>query len=141
MKLIKNSERVTEVTYEAVFDSLEMNGCAYSFPCTWDGQIYPLKNELAEANLQKLLTDGMGGTYTSKPEVRTWKHSYTIAAQWRCDCGAIVYIAGRDETCERCGADYNASGQRLAPRSQWGEETGETYGDIVMGRCGDGWGN
>ena len=33
-------------------------------------------------------------------------------------------------TCE-CGADYNSSGQELAPRSQWGAETGETAEDIL----------
>lgn len=34
-------------------------------------------------------------------------------------------------TCDHCGADYNSSGQRLASRSQWGEETGETASDIL----------
>jgi hypothetical protein len=33
-------------------------------------------------------------------------------------------------TCE-CGRDYNWGGQLLAPRSQWGEETGETAADIL----------
>ena len=32
-------------------------------------------------------------------------------------------------TCEFCNADYNMSGHRLAPRSQWGEETGESWQD------------
>jgi hypothetical protein len=36
-------------------------------------------------------------------------------------------------TCDTCGADYDGGGNLLAPRSQWGEETGETYADIVMG--------
>jgi hypothetical protein len=47
-----------------------------------------------------------------------------------CDCGEEVVCQGFTSTCE-CGADYNGSGQRLAPREQWGEETGETYTDIV----------
>jgi hypothetical protein len=29
--------------------------------------------------------------------------------------------------CDNCGAEYNGSGQRLAPREQWGEETGEDW--------------
>ncbi len=33
-------------------------------------------------------------------------------------------------TCD-CGRDYNAFGQILAPRSQWGEETGESLSDIL----------
>jgi len=41
-----------------------------------------------------------------------------------------VTCSGFTNTC-RCGADYNMSGQQLAPRSQWGEETGETADDIL----------
>lgn len=48
----------------------------------------------------------------------------------RCDCGREVYCAGFTTTCD-CGADYNWNGSRLAPRSQWGEETGETLADIL----------
>jgi len=47
-----------------------------------------------------------------------------------CSCGRSVYCSGFTNTCE-CGADYNMSGQRLADRSQWGEETGETADDII----------
>jgi hypothetical protein len=32
--------------------------------------------------------------------------------------------------CPECGTDYSATGQRLAPREQWGEETGESLADI-----------
>lgn len=44
----------------------------------------------------------------------------------RCDCGAVleVWRAGGDVDCS-CGREYNSSGQLLAPREQWGEETGE----------------
>lgn len=48
----------------------------------------------------------------------------------KCDCGEEIMCHGFTSTCE-CGADYNMSGQRLAPREQWGEETGETYADIT----------
>ena len=34
-------------------------------------------------------------------------------------------------TCTKCGADYNSSGQLLAPRYQWGEETGEHWTDCI----------
>jgi hypothetical protein len=32
----------------------------------------------------------------------------------------------------RCGRDYNSSGQLLAPREQWGWDTGESLSDILM---------
>jgi len=52
---------------------------------------------------------------------------YTLV---ECDCGEEVYCDGFTNTCE-CAADYNSSGQRLAPREQWGEETGESLADIL----------
>lgn len=57
-----------------------------------------------------------------------------------CPCGEELHahIGQFTITCDRCGADYNSAGQRLADRSQWGEETGETYADIV-GPSRDAW--
>lgn len=46
-----------------------------------------------------------------------------------CDCGEEIVCSGFTNSCI-CGADYNWAGQRLASRSQWGEETGETLADI-----------
>ena len=46
-------------------------------------------------------------------------------------CGEKLQCSGFTNTCPTCGADYNNSGQRLAPREQWGEETGETVEDIL----------
>ena len=48
-----------------------------------------------------------------------------------CYCGDEVALDGFTCTCEKCGTDYNQSGQRLAPRSQWGAETGEHPADIA----------
>jgi hypothetical protein len=46
-------------------------------------------------------------------------------------CGEPLECSGFTNTCPTCGADYNWTGQRLAPRSQWGEETGESLADIM----------
>jgi hypothetical protein len=46
-------------------------------------------------------------------------------------CGGDVECHSFTNTCDKCGADYNTAGQRLAPRSQWGEETGETLDEIL----------
>ena len=46
-----------------------------------------------------------------------------------CECGEEIYLTRFTNTCYECGADYNMSGQRLAPREQWGEETGEHWTD------------
>jgi len=46
----------------------------------------------------------------------------------KCSCGKMVACNAFTNTCE-CGVDYNFAGERLAPRSQWGEETGENWTD------------
>jgi hypothetical protein len=60
--------------------------------------------------------------------VVTYTRKEVKAAIIKCNCGQEVYLHGFTNTCE-CGADYNMGGQRLAPRDQWGEETGEHYSD------------
>lgn len=56
-----------------------------------------------------------------------WERGWT---EVKC-CGAWMACDGFTNTCDRCGRDYNSSGQELAPRSQWGEETGESLADIL----------
>lgn len=55
------------------------------------------------------------------------------------ECGDEIACPNFTNTCE-CGADYNSAGQHLAPRSQWGEETGESLSDILMADT-DPWGD
>lgn len=50
-------------------------------------------------------------------------------------CGVTFPCDDFTNTCADCGADYDSAGNRLAPREQWGEETGETAADIL--RPGD----
>jgi hypothetical protein len=49
----------------------------------------------------------------------------------KCECGREIVCSAFTNTCSECGRDYNWAGQRLAPRSQWGEETGETADEIL----------
>lgn len=58
--------------------------------------------------------------------VMDFHHTHKEPAIGLCDCGCEVSLGGFTNTCE-CGADYNWSGQRLAPRECWGEETGEHW--------------
>jgi len=48
----------------------------------------------------------------------------------KCTCGEEVVCGHFTNTCT-CRRDYNFAGQLLAPRSQWGEETGEHLSDIL----------
>lgn len=47
-----------------------------------------------------------------------------------CRCGRSLACPAFTNTCT-CGRDYNSAGQLLAPRVQWGEETGERVSDIL----------
>ena len=60
------------------------------------------------------------------------RHNHWIEpAIGRCPCGAQVILAGFTNTCSKCGRDFNFNGLELAPREQWGEETGEHLSDIL----------
>lgn len=50
----------------------------------------------------------------------------------RCDCGRgrVVLSSSWANSCPVCDGEYNGSGQALAPREQWGEETGEHESDF-----------
>lgn len=71
-------------------------------------------------------------TYTvSEGSIVNYGAWHTEPAVGKCNhCGRKVYLYGFTNTCD-CGTDYNMSGQELAHRSQWGEETGETLADIL----------
>lgn len=48
--------------------------------------------------------------------------------KFECDCKRVFEIDnGWSNECPKCGAEYNGSGQRLAAREYWGEETGEAF--------------
>tara|TARA_A100000164_G_scaffold85444_1_gene73142 strand:+ start:5404 stop:5793 length:390 start_codon:yes stop_codon:yes gene_type:complete len=55
--------------------------------------------------------------------------SYRVPAQIKC-CGKWMSLGKFTNTC-KCGADYNSSGQLLASRDQWGEETGEHWTECL----------
>lgn len=99
----------------------------FSFDVDEDGKI--IVTEANEDNVALCLVGTLFGVIEDHGITeREW--SYHLPAIGRCDCGEEVHLDGFTNTCE-CGADYNSSGQRLAPRSQWGEETGESLGDIL----------
>ena len=56
-----------------------------------------------------------------------WERGWT---EVKC-CGSWIQCLGFTNTCDCCNTDYNGSGQELSPREQWGEETGESYLDLL----------
>lgn len=64
-------------------------------------------------------------------EITSTENRRKVAAIGKCGCGVLVHLGDFTNTCLKCGADYNWNGARLAPREQWGQETGEHYLDIL----------
>tara|TARA_Y100000310_G_scaffold344035_2_gene454682 strand:- start:777 stop:1184 length:408 start_codon:yes stop_codon:yes gene_type:complete len=127
MKIIKNRKRVEVVSYGLQWDGPE--GSGYSFDCDRDGVVD--ESALQPAGLENYrlcragLMEGCKG-----PEVQTYQHTYTDHAVGQCICGKEVTLSNYTNTCE-CGTDYSIAGQRLAPREQWGWDTGESVSDIL----------
>ena len=119
MKIIQQRKRINHVEYSLCFME---NGSGYGFPCDENGVVVPAK--AASENLAKC----RAGTAVPTIEKREW--SWVEPRIGRCQCGAEVELEHFTNTCD-CGRDYNMSGQELAPREQWGEETGESLSDIL----------
>lgn len=138
--IIKRSERVTTTTYYRMYEWVDQPGAGFSFPSDENGNV----------NLEELQPPGLanwnacqpGGEYDGRIVdlgVQESVNRYTEPAELQCDCGATVLLqpqGGIDlgSDCERCGRIYNLSGQLLRPREEWGEDTGETWSDIAIGR-------
>ena len=58
----------------------------------------------------------MPETYKAKMYVRGREREVTVV---KCDCGEKICCPEFTQTCS-CGADYNMSGQRLAPKTKKG---------------------
>lgn len=102
----------------------------YSFACEADGTLRPFNNPDAEANYNLCLGGDVRGTKVVAGGLQGRPYRYKVAASGTCDCGRRLELPGFTNTCE-CGKDYNSSGQELAPRSQWGNDTNEHLSDIL----------
>ena len=126
--VIKYAEMVEETMYQRVFEVIG-TGATYAFECDSEGNVD--LSEMAETkkeNYQKCINDVRN---VRDLGIQSFFNRYKEPGELRCDCGESVYLDGFTNTCDKCDADYNSSGQRLAPRCQWGEETGEHWADIA----------
>lgn len=91
----------------------------------WNGGIWSEENDLGYRNFLSVVDSG------------NFKMSYyentffnRIPAKIKC-CDVWLSLGKFTNTCERCYTDYNSGGQLLAPRHQWGEETGEHWNECL----------
>ncbi|MBW2672166.1 MAG: hypothetical protein JRD89_01960 [Deltaproteobacteria bacterium] len=131
MEIIRHRQHHSKITYQLAY-SIPNTGCGYSFNCDQDGSIdVDNMNPDAQQNYEYCL---LGVNERSEPivpgKVREIRKDWTDPPVGLCICGHEVELGGFTNTCEDCGEDYNSAGQHLAPREQWGIETGEHPTDI-----------
>jgi len=154
MKIIRQRERVESVSYTRSFEYEDMPGAGFGFDCdehgnvntatvpldSWEacmrGEIEVIRgasHHWVNGELERV--EGTGRRVVIKlidMGAIEHRHSYVEPAVGVCACGALVELDRFTNTCGRCERDYNSSGQELAPREFWGEETGESVSDILM---------
>lgn len=134
MKIIQKRERHEETTYARCFEYDDFPGAGFAFECDKDGVVDTSNfNQVKLANYNGCVAGKVNDSVVVVDRgVESRHHAWTDPAIGECvDCGDEVTLSGFTNTCEHCGADYNMSGQKLAPREQWGAETGESVSDIL----------
>lgn len=130
MQIIQQSRVVEGVHYERYFSYAGHEGWGFGFPCDANGRLAPFETDAAEENYRKCIENTHDKAVEDRGVV-AHPYRYREPAVGRCVCGSTVSLGHFTNPCE-CGRDYNSAGQLLAPRSQWGEETGESVSDILM---------
>lgn len=126
MKIISKSERITNVTRTRSFHWNDCPGAGFSFDVDEHGGI--IITDGNRENAEGCLT---GRFDVTDEGIVEYSNTYRQCAVGECEvCKQEVYLEGFTNACQ-CGADYNSSGQRLASRSQWGADTGESLSDIL----------
>ena len=129
MRILKPRQLHEHREFRLVFERVGRGGSGYSFPCDQAGNVDQESLPPAARDHYGACVGGRNGTvYIGVVE---HEHSWWEPALGECEvCGREVILDRFTNTFE-CGADYNGSGQLLAPREQWGEETGESLADIL----------
>lgn len=123
MLIIKERQIVEEVRFSHDFHWIDDPESGFSFDCDEKGN---LLNSNGLVNYQKC-TMGEFRDRVVDDGIKKWVRNIKNPAVGLCSCGCEVPLGNFTNTCDNCGADYNFNGDRLAPREQWGEETGETW--------------
>lgn len=120
-QIISRRESHEEAVYYLHFNWKNDSNSGFMFPCDEHGNV---SKENQTDSYHKCFK---GELDVELVGVQKYVHRWTNPSVLRCDCGEEIDLFNFTNTCHECGADYNMSGQRLAPRSQWGEETGEHW--------------
>ena len=127
MKIIQEPYEEEGVDYTLDFDYRGTVNHGFTFECDEDGTVdIDAMNPAARENFNRCLC-GEVDVVCRGVVKREWTYRHPRVG--RCSCGEEVELSRFTNTCYGCGADYNSAGQLLAPREQWGYETGEHWSD------------
>ena len=128
-EIIEKGGVVEVEAFSLLFTYTDDPSAGFSFDCDRHGNVDT--SEMSELGIENLNACLAGTNSTVADGIVDRSYSYRAPTVIRCQCRrGEVALDGFTNTCDRCGRDYNMSGQVLAPRSQWGEETGESLSDI-----------
>lgn len=128
-EIIQEARWETGVELRRVFERRSDPSSGYSFPCDEQGE--PLPGEMQAAGWRSYFyVLDHPEQYADRGVVkRRWacRHPAII----RCPCGKAVSLDDAWLNICSCGRDFDGAGNVLAPRSQWGEETGESLAEMM----------
>ena len=123
-RFIRHRQTVEHRSHRLQFDRIDDPSSGFVFDCDPSGAVDTSK--LNPAGLSNL-NDCLAGNGVGPGRVCVTVNRYVEPAVIRCNCGAWLALQSSWANECDCGREYNGSAQLLAPRSQWGEETGEVF--------------
>lgn len=127
--LVSPRRHIDRVSYSLVCEHVDASGkvrergCGFRFDCDAEGNVD--ESAMHPAGLANLRGIRSGAIPCTPLTVERRPYVEHVAAVIRCECGKHVTLCDSWANECDCGLEFNGSGQLLAPRSQWGEETGE----------------
>src|SRR5271168_4077152 len=141
MNIIKHRTHHDDESYLLNFVYVDHPTAGFSFPCDKLGSVDESKMSVEGrknynaclTGAVRMLNDGLVVvTPVINKGVEAYPNHWVEPAIGECDrCGSEVELHGFTNTCSQCETDYNMSGQMLAPREFWNEDTGEHLSDIL----------
>ena len=126
MKILKPFKQGVSISYSLDYRYKNDINSGFSFPCDADGNVSKMHDN-AKSNYEACKIGVVRGELVQFQGIREHHHSYAIPAVGKCTCGRHVTLSHSDNECDHCGRIYSITGQELAPRHLWGEETGESF--------------
>ena len=129
---LSHGRQVEEHELRRNFHYVDEPGAGFSFPCDSQGNLLPGLSSAALSNYDTCLRLVEAARLVDEGVVNEVQSHYEPPVIQCLRCQSEVTLADAWlSTCSRCGADYNGSGQLLAPRHLWGEETNEHPADLL----------